>query len=172
MELKQFKTDIISLREKLLNYSLMMLGNMDDAEDVVQETFLKLWNIRGQLDLYENPKGFAMQMIKNICIDKLRSRKITVEPEDYQIGYNSQTPYFQLVDKDSIDLVRKIINELPELQKRIILMRDVEGYELEEIAQIVGTQTSAVTMNLSRARKKVREKFLLIDTYMQKANQQ
>ena len=172
MELKQFKTDIISLREKLLNYSLRMLENMDDAEDAIQETFLKLWNIRGQLDLYENPGGFAMQTIKNICIDKLRSRKITVEPEDYQIGFNSQTPYSQLAIKDSIDLVRKIIDELPELQKRIILMRDVEGYELEEISQIVGTQTSAVTMNLSRARKKVREKFLLINAYMQKANQQ
>jgi len=172
MELKQFKTDIIALREKLLNYSLMMLGNMDDAEDAVQETFLKLWSIRIQLDSYENPGGFAMQITKNICIDKLRSRKITVEPEDFQIGFNSETPYSLLAIKNSVDLIRKIIDELPEIQKQIILMRDVYGYELEEISQILGTQTSAVTMNLSRARKKVREKFILINAYIQKVNQQ
>ena len=172
MELKQFKTDIIPLREKLLNYSLMMLGNMDDAEDAVQETFLRLWNIRGQLDNYTNTGGLAMQTTKNICIDKLRSRKIFVEPQEWHTGLDSQTPHSQLEKKDSVDLVRKIIDTLPELQKQIILMRDIDGYELNEIAQIVGTQTSAVTMNLSRARKKVREKFLLINAYMQKNNQQ
>ena len=172
MDLKQFKTNIIPLREKLLSYSLNILENRDDAEDTVQEAFLKLWNIREQLDNYTNVGGLAMQTTKNICIDKLRTRKFSVEPEDFQIGFNSQTPYSELEKKDSIDLVRKIMNELPELQKRIMTMRDIDGYELAEIAQITGTQISAVTMNLSRARKKVRERFLLINAYKQKINQQ
>lgn len=165
MELKQFKTDIIPLKEKLLNYSLKALGNMDDAEDVVQETFLKLWSIRKQLDSYSNIGGLAMQITKNSCIDKLRNRKSTVEPDDFYVGTGAYTPHSQLEIKDSTDLIRRIIDSLPELQKQIILMRDVEGYELDEIAAITGTQTSAVTMNLSRARKRVREKFMLITNY-------
>ncbi len=170
MDLERFKTNIIPLRDKLFTTSLMLLGDKDDAEDSVQEALLKLWSIREKLDAYDNLGGFAMQTAKNIAIDKLRSRKMTVEPEDFYLGKSAHTPHSQMEEKESVELIRKIIDSLPQLQQRIILMRDVEGYELDEIAQIVGTQVSAVTMNLSRARKKVREKFLLINSYLQKSS--
>ncbi len=165
MNLQQFKSEIMPLREKLLSYSLSMLGHMDDAEDTVQETLLRLWNIREQLDSHTNPGGLSMQITKNICIDKLRSRKITVVPEDNHFRDENEKTFTQAEIKDAVALVRKIIDSLPELQQKIILMRDVEGYELEEIADITGTQVSAVRMNLSRARKKVRDKYLIINNY-------
>ncbi len=165
MTLEQFKSDIISQRQKLLAVAWKMLANEADAEDAVQEVFLRLWSIRDQLETISNPGGFAMQTTKNICIDKLRAQKVTVDAEDIFLGFDEKTPYHETEKLDSVNLIRKIIDSLPELQRKIILMRDVEGYELQEIADITGSQINAVTMNLSRARKKVREEFIRINAY-------
>lgn len=168
MNLEQFKSEIIPLRQKLLLFAWKMTGDEADAEDTVQETLLRLWSMREQLGGMANPAGFAMQITKNICIDKLRTHRTTVDPEDFYMGSDEQTPYSETEKKNSVDIIRKIIEDLPELQRRIILMRDVEGYELQEIAEITGAQVSAVTMNLSRARKKVRDKFISIHAYQLK----
>jgi RNA polymerase sigma-70 factor (ECF subfamily) len=160
MDLEQFKSDIIPLRQKLLMFALKMMENESDAEDVVQETLLRLWNIREQLKNVSNPAGFAMQTTKNICIDRLRTYKEKTGTDDFSLAVNHETPYSDLERKDSVALVKQIIEHLPELQKIIIRMRDIEGYELQEIAEITGTQLSAVTVNLSRARKKVRDRFM------------
>ncbi|MDR3061894.1 MAG: sigma-70 family RNA polymerase sigma factor [Dysgonamonadaceae bacterium] len=165
MTLEQFKSDIISQRQKLLAVAWRMLANEADAEDAVQEVFLRLWSIRGQLDTISNPGGFAMQTTKNICIDKLRMQRTTVDPENVFLGFEEKTPYHDTEKQDSVGIVRRIIDNLPELQRKIIMMRDVEGYELQEIADITGSQTNAVTMNLSRARKKVRDEFIRINAY-------
>ncbi len=166
MDLNQFKSEIIPLRQKLYHFAWKLLENEADAEDAVQETFLRLWNNRDKLDNINNSGAFAMQTVKNICIDKIRARRFelsteeTPDPDVWQ-----QTPYADMEQKDSVQLIRGIIERLPELQRKIILMRDVEGYELQEIATITGTHVSAVTMNLSRARKKVREEFITVHTY-------
>lgn len=165
MEIKQFKTILIPLRQKLLALASKMMKNEAEAEDIVQETFLKLWQIRDELDQIQNPEGFAMQITKNICIDRIRSRKIQVDTEDYYLGANYQTPYSSIELKDSVKIIKQIIEQLPGLQRAIIRMRDIEGYELDEIAEITGTQTSAVRTNLSRARKKVRETYIAINSY-------
>lgn len=165
MTLEQFKSDIISQRQKLLAVAWRMLANEADAEDAVQEVFLRLWSIREQLGTISNPAGFAMQTTKNICIDKLRTQKTTVSAEDAFLGFDEKTPYHETEKQNSVSIIRRIIDSLPELQRKIILMRDVEGYELQEIADITGSQINAVTMNLSRARKKVRDEFIRINAY-------
>jgi RNA polymerase sigma-70 factor (ECF subfamily) len=165
MDLEQFKKDIIPLQRKLFAFALKMVENETEAEDIVQETFLKLWNIRGQLGTVTNSAAFAMQITKNACIDTVRKRKSTVEADDFHVGINDDNPGSDVEKADSILLIRKIIENLPELQKHIIRMRDIEDYELYEIAEITGTQVSAVTVNLSRARKKVREQYTRIMNY-------
>jgi RNA polymerase sigma-70 factor (ECF subfamily) len=165
MQLERFKSDIIPLRQTLFRAALKWLQQEEDAEDAVQETLLRLWNIREQLDTVANPGAFAMQTIKNICIDRLRVHKEKTEADDFYLGAHNETPYSETEKKDEIALVKQIIEHLPELQKIIIRMRDIEGYEIKEIAEITGTQVSAVTVNLSRARKKVRERFVEIMNY-------
>ena len=165
MDLEQFKSDIIPLRQKLLSFASKMMENDDDAEDIVQETLIRLWNIREQLKDIANPAGFAMQTTKNICIDKLRSKKQMVEANDFYFGATENTPYSETEKENSMFIIKRIIENLPKLQKSIIEMRDIEGYELEEIAGITGTKIEAVTVNLSRARKKVREEFTKIMNY-------
>jgi RNA polymerase sigma-70 factor (ECF subfamily) len=162
MQLEEFKTNIISLRQKLLGVAQKMLQNREDAEDVVQETLLRLWNIRQRLANIENPQAFAMQTTKNICIDRLRTSKNTTQIDESFLQPNNETPHLQTERRDMISVVKQIVETLPELQKMIIRMRDIEGYELSEIAEITATQISAVRMNLSRARKKVKEKFEII----------
>jgi RNA polymerase sigma-70 factor (ECF subfamily) len=165
MQIEQFKTDIISLRQKLFLFALKYLQNEEDAEDAVQETLLRLWKIRDQLDKVSSSGAFAMQTLKNICIDRLRTAKEHTEINDFYLGANGDTPYSTMERKDTVALVKKIIENLPELQRTIIHLRDVEGYELQEIADITGTQVGAVTVNLSRARKRVRDTVCKITNY-------
>jgi RNA polymerase sigma-70 factor (ECF subfamily) len=165
MQLERFQSDIIPLRQTLYLAALKWLQQEEDAEDVVQETLLRMWNIREQLDEVDNPAAFAMQTAKNICFDRLRAYKETTEADDFYLGANYETPYSEMERKDTVALVKEIIDRLPELQKMIIRMRDIDGYKLQEIAEITGTQISAVTVNLSRARKKVRDQFGKIMSY-------
>jgi len=157
MQIEKFKTDIISHRQTMLRLAVKYLQNAEDAEDAVQETLLRLWQMRDRLDTISKPAAFAIQTVKNICIDHLRTAKILTTADDFLPNVNMETPYAAVERQNTLDLISKIIANLPELQRIVIRMRDVEGYELQEIAEITGSQVNAVTVNLSRARKKVRE---------------
>lgn len=168
MELEKFKSDVVPLRNKLQNVAKNMLANEVDAEDAVQETFLRLWNQRSQLNNHPNVGGFAMQTLKNICIDKLRAERHNVSLDGISIAGNSITPYTFTEQQDSVLIIRNIIDSLPETQRQIITLRDVDGYELGEIAAIIGSEESTVRVNLSRARKTVRDKFLSMNNVIRK----
>ena len=168
MELEKFKSDVVPLRNKLQNVAKNMLANEVDAEDAVQETFLRLWNQRSQLSKHPNVGGFAMQTLKNICIDRLRAERHNVSLDGISIAGNSITPYTFTEQQDSVLIIRNIIDSLPETQRHIITLRDVDGYELGEIAAIIGSEESTVRVNLSRARKAVRDKFVSMNNVMRK----
>ncbi|WP_283686331.1 RNA polymerase sigma factor [Dysgonomonas sp. Marseille-Q5470] len=168
MELEKFKSDVVPLRNKLQNVAKNMLANEVDAEDAVQETFLRLWNQRSQLSNHPNVGGFAIQTLKNICIDKLRAERHNVSLDGISIAGNSITPYTFTEQQDSVLIIRNIIDSLPETQCHIITLRDVDGYELGEIAAIIGSEESTVRVNLSRARKAVRDKFLSMNNVIRK----
>lgn len=164
MDLKQFKKEVLPLRAQLLGFARRSLSDDAEAEDAAQEAMLRLWTCRERLTDCDHIGGFAMQTVKHICIDKLRQRTIRMEIGEAD-GASGQTPYELMELQDAVTLVERIIDKLPGLQRQIIRMRDIEGYELGEIATITGTKVDAVSMNLSRARKKVREKFLEIQSY-------
>ena len=162
MSSERFKKEILPLRQQLFHLSLKMLGNGQDAEDAVQESLLKLWRVRDTLKSYDSPGALATTVTKNTCLDKIRLRKQTYTIDKYiKIG-DKDDPQLQLERKDTNKLIQMIIQTLPPLQQQIIRMKDVDGYETEEIAEITGTTVEAVRTNLSRARKKVREGYLKI----------
>jgi len=143
-----------------------MLEEPADAEDVVQEVLLKLWQIRDQLDQYRSVEALAVTMTKNLTLDKIKLRKPKEsEQELVRLESGTQRPDVLAEQKDMVDCIRKLIEQLPPLQQTIIKMKDIEGYELAEIADITGTQVESVRSNLSRARKRVREQYLLIMNY-------
>lgn len=164
MELETFKSTVLPLRDKLLKYSVKLTDDGADAEDIVQEAFLKLWYIRDRLDGYQSVEALSVQVVKNLCLDKLRSKRMDRMPENSQsILADTVTPEQLLEQHDAVAIIGRLIQQLPTLQQCIIQMKDVEGYELSEIAQITGTQIESVRVNLSRARKKVREQFLMLN---------
>ena len=161
MELKQFKIDVLPLRDKLLNYARKLTEDPSDAEDAVQEIMLKLWNMRQKLDEYQSIEALAMTMTHHLCMDIWRAKRPdSLSLEQVQAPSQSATPERLLEEKDEFRLMREIINSLPTLQRTIIQMKDVQEYETEEIAEITGCSAEAIRSNLSRARKKVRDIYL------------
>ena len=161
MDLKRFKNEILPLRNKLLSYARKLTTDPDDAEDAVQETMLKLWSRRDELDSCRNPEAFAVTVTHNVCMDTWRTRHGNAQSaEQLQLADSADTPYARLEARDRIELVERIINSLPPLQRTIMRMKDMEEYETEEIAQITGCSPEGIRSNLSRARKKVRDTYL------------
>ena len=161
MELKQFKIDVLPLRDKLLNYARKLTEDPSDAEDAVQEIMLKLWNMRQKLDEYQSIEALAMTMTHHLCMDIWRAKRPdSLSLEQVQAPSQSATPERLLEEKDEFRLMREIIDSLPTLQRTIIQMKDVQEYETEEIAEITGCSAEAIRSNLSSARKKVRDIYL------------
>jgi RNA polymerase sigma-70 factor (ECF subfamily) len=164
MELEGFKITVLPLREKLLNISLKLLDEKADAEDVVQEVFLRLWYIRDKLDEYKSVEALAVTVTKNLVLDMLKTRKPVVEASGlWMHDSGEKSPAEWLEQQDAVACIRRLIKQLPSLQQAIIQMKDVEGYELQEIAEITGSRVDAVRTNLSRARKKIREQFMALN---------
>ncbi|MCF8230245.1 MAG: RNA polymerase sigma factor [Bacteroidales bacterium] len=161
MNVEEFKRDVLPVKNKLYRFALKLLRSTTEAEDTVQEVFLKLWSKKETLVNYNSIEAFAMVMTKNLCLDKLKSPKSkTKEILDTDMKVSDRTPenYFEM--KDNIKYVHRIIASLPDQQKMIIQLRDVEGYEYEEIAEIMQMNRNAIRVNLSRARKTVRDELV------------
>ena len=167
MEIERFITDVIPLRKKLLAFVNNLAGSQVEAEDIVQDVFLKLWTIRDGLDKYDNVEALAMRITKNKTLDELkRCRSESLENTALSgqlIRLSTPDPETIAEQNDMANHVKRLIRELPALQQSIIQMKDVEGYELQEIATITGTQIEAVRVNLSRARKKLREQLIQLN---------
>jgi RNA polymerase sigma-70 factor (ECF subfamily) len=129
----------------------------EEAEDATQEVLFKLWNNKENLESYKSIEAFSMTMIKNYCLDQLKAKR-SGNLKLVHDNYIDREPSLerQLEAKDAMDWVEIAINELPEQQKLIIQMRDIEEYEFEEIAKIMDMNETAIRVSLSRARKQIR----------------
>ena len=162
MNLEEFKINVLPLQDKIYGFSCRLMGDAEEARDVVQEIYVKLWRLREKLHTYRNLEAFAMTVTRNLCLDKLRARRtVSMDgpyfPEEEDTG---QQPDEMLENANAAKLARDIINDLPEQQRSVIHLRDVEGYEFEEIGEMTGMNINNVRVVLSRARKKVREELL------------
>ena len=167
MNPEEFKIQVFPLKNKLYRLALRLLGKVEEAEDSVQDTFVKLWSKRDQLESYKSVEAFAMVITRNLCLDKLKSRASLVErlQERNQYEAEQQDPGEIMEYSDMAGLIRGIVENLPELQKSILHMRDIEEMEFGEIAEIMDMNVNAVRVNLSRARKKVRDTVMKIQGY-------
>ena len=168
---RDFKTNILPVSKKLLRFATHFLKNEDEAKDVVQDVFLKLWQKRNDLESVENIEAFAMRMTRNRCLDVIRAnRTIPISAEtDRKLKEESVDVQEQFEFTESANQIKKLIDKLPDLQRTVMLMRDIEQLSYDEIAETTDLQLNAIRVNLSRARKKVRDEFLKIN---QDGNQQ
>ena len=122
---------------KLYGYAFHFLRNQEEAEDAVQEVFIKLWNLGNKLDEYNSIRALATTMVKNFCIDQLRKRKYLVQGENIQqdfIKADTATPYEIIERRESEKILDHIIDQLPNIYKEVIELREIEGLSYEEIA--------------------------------------
>ena len=154
-----FKNKILPLQSKLYRLAISVTGSRQEAEDVVQEILIKIWNKRDQWHLVNNMEAWSMRLTKNLSIDKLRSKHRRTEALEgtFELSDNRQVER-QLAAKFTLEQVNDLIDLLPEKQKMVIHCRDIEGMSYKEIAESTGFELNQVKTYLFRARSNIRQK--------------
>lgn len=158
----EFDSLVHSLSRNLFGFAYRILRDQEASEDTVQEVFVKLWKMKSRLGEYKSIEALAVTMIRNKCIDQLRKQKAERENEDSMVAQfqnSGLSPQDQLERSETIDILNRIIDELPEIYKQVIKLRDIDDFTYEEIAEKTGQNINTLRVNLSRARKLVREKY-------------
>ncbi|GAB4250150.1 MAG: RNA polymerase sigma factor [Saprospiraceae bacterium] len=165
MNPQTFLTNIQPLKNKLFRFASRMLGSVEEAEDVVQEVFIKLWKNKDYLDQINNLDAWCMTATRNLSIDKLRSKHQKVQPLHPGMDREDKapTPYHTTANNDMVEHVRRFMEQLPEKQRQIMHLRDIEEYTYQEIADALDISLEQVKVYLFRARKAVREQLLRQD---------
>ena len=166
MNQNDFVLLISPFKDKVFRLSKRLLISTEEAEDATQEVLVKLWNKKENLDHYTSIEALAMTITKNYCLDQLKSKRAG----NLKIAHTNFTDREARLDKkvehtDSLNWVEKIMNQLPEQQRLIIQMRDIEQYEFDEMAQILEINETAIRVALSRARKTIREQMVKTHSY-------
>jgi RNA polymerase sigma-70 factor (ECF subfamily) len=158
MNQNEFVHLVAPFKDKVFRLAKRLLVSTEEAEDATQEVMVKLWNKNESLETYNSVEAFAMTMTKNYCLDQLKSKRAG-NLQIVHTNYTDREPSLQqqVEDSDSLNWVEKIINTLPEQQRLIIQMRDIEQYEFAEIAKILEMNETAIRVALSRGRKNIRE---------------
>ena len=165
----KFRDDILPLKNELYRLALRITLNPAEAEDVVQETMIKVWNRRDKWDEIESIEAFCLTICRNIALDKMR--KMENQNASLEDGHDApdssyaSNPEEQAMQQDRIQLVRRLINDLPEKQRSVMQLRDFEGKSYKEIAQILAISEEQVKINIFRARQTIRQKFEQTENY-------
>ena len=166
MQERNFLNIINPVRDKMYRLALRLLTSKEAAEDATQEVILKLWSRKEKIKHYANVEAFAMTVTKNYCLDQLKLKQNNNLRIVHQ-NYHSNGPSLQTEVElsDEMEWLSKIVNTLPEQQKMIFQLRDIEQYDYDEIAQIMEMNQTAIRVALSRARKAIRENLIKKHNY-------
>jgi len=167
MDLQKFTETIDPIKNKLYRFALRYVKNPAEAEDVVQEVFIKLWKNREKMAEITSVEAWCMRVTRNLSIDKLRSKHNRTDdiPEGTDWKDTGVSPQRQAELNETVERVKKWIEELPEAQRNVIQLRDIEEFSYKEIAAALDVSMELVKVNLHRARKAIRKKLLESDSY-------
>ncbi len=167
-----FRNDILPMKDALFRLALRITLSREEAEDIVQETLIKVWNRRDSWDTIESIEAFSMTICRNMSLDRLRlhdNQNASLDDDDSLIGSErldtGSTPYERTVQREKVEIVRTLIDSLPEKQRSCMQLRDFEGKTYKEIAAVLGISEDLVKVNIFRARQTIKQKFLEYDNY-------
>lgn len=168
-----FRNDILPLKNELYRLALRITLNSAEAEDVVQETLIKVWNKRDDWDTIDSIEAFCLTICRNLSLDKMRKLSNQSESLDNDSTFKSDpldhsyssNPEEQAMQRDRVQLVRRLIDTLPEKQRSIMQLRDFEGKSYKEIATILNVSEEQVKVNLFRARQTIKKKYVETENY-------
>lgn len=158
MENISFRTTVLPLSDRLFRLALRITMNRAEAEDVVQDTLLKVWEHRDEWEQIKSLEAFAIATCRNRALDIVKRVGRKTENLDEMAHFSSQTPAEQLEANEQISLVRRLMDDLPEVQRTIMLLRDIEGKTYQEIAETLDITETQVKVYLHRARTKIKGK--------------
>ncbi len=161
MKPEDFNHKVLPLRSNLRDYLLRLTGNDDDAEDIVQEVMLRLWNMRSRIEAGANVSALAYTIARNLHRDRCRHLN-SCRSEGEEMLKNVAVEDLRAERNDEMRLISRIVESLPPLQQQIFRMKEIEGYESEEIMQILGCTADNLRKNLSRARLRIRDTYVKI----------
>lgn len=162
-----FRNDILPLKDKLFRVALRITFDRAEAEDIVQETLIRVWNKRDEWTQFGSIEAYCLTVAKNLAIDRSERKDAqTVElTPDLEQTSDASSPYERLVTKERMKLIHRLMSELPEKQRQIMQLRDIEDKSYKEIAVVLNLTEEQVKVNLFRARQKVKQKFIDIEGY-------
>lgn len=150
-----FTRDILPLKNILFRTALRITLNREEAEDIVQDVLLKLWERRDTLSTIQNLEAFAVSSARNLALDRIEMMDNKVIPFDVNLHDHPDNQPLQtdaMIHREQTTKIHDIINQLPEKQRTAIQLRDIEGKTYKEIAQIMGITESDVKINIYRGR--------------------
>jgi len=165
-----FRADVLPLKDMLFRLALRITLNRAEAEDVVQETMIKVWNRREQWNQIESMEAFTTTICRNLALDRQKrmdNQGLTLETSEYDTPDTSiaSNPEKLAESSDRIRLVKQLMNQLPEKQRTCMQLRDIEGRSYKEIAQVMGISEQQVKVNIFRARQTIRGRYIETEKY-------
>ncbi len=156
-----FQHDILPLKDKIFRMALRIVLDRQEAEDITQDTLVRVWERRDEWHQIENMGAWCLTIARRLALDHTKGQgarsKEQVELSNCEIA-NSDNAVDEILDqRQRVEAVRRLMDELPEVQRTVMQLRDVEGMRYDEIANITGLTESQVKVYLHRARKKIRE---------------
>lgn len=169
MKTINFRNDILPLKNQLYRLALRITLNAAEAEDVVQDTLIKVWNRRDNWETIGSIEAFCLTICRNLSLDRLRKQ----DNQNYSLDADATiqqpdgtaNPYETTSQRDRVELIRQLIDALPEKQRSCIQLRDFEGKAYKEIAEVLEISEEQVKVNIFRARQAIKTKFKQLDDY-------
>lgn len=163
-----FRHDILPLKDKLFRLALRITFNRAEAEDIVQDTMIRVWNRREEWSQLESIEAFCLTVCRNLAIDRSQLKEAQNEELNETNGdtqLDASDPYSRFVHDEQMDLIHRLISQLPEKQRTVMQLRDIEGKSYKEIADILGISEEQVKVNLFRARQRIKQQYTEINNY-------
>jgi RNA polymerase sigma-70 factor (ECF subfamily) len=162
-DLNAFETVLKNYQYYAYTVAFRVLTNDDDAKDVVQECFIRIWKNLGGYNAKVKFTTWMYKIVINLCYDKLRRRKSEYERNevlDEQFIGSDDNPEQLLSNKEQAEIIKHISDGLPEKQRMVFVLRDLEELTTDEVSQIMEMSVESVKANLSIARKTIRAKLI------------
>jgi len=160
-----FKSTVFILKDEMYRFAKRFVMSSDEAEDVVQDLMIKFWQKKEELGQFGNLKSYALKAVRNECLNRLKHHDVKLGFADMQLH---RSELYSMEVNNLKEQIVGYINQLPEKQKMVIHLKDVEEYEVSEIAEMLEMEENAVRVNLMRARQKVKEQISQLMSYEQR----
>lgn len=163
-----FRHDLLPLKDKIFRLALRITANRQDAEDLTQDTLLRVWTKREEMEAVNNLEAFCMTICRNLALDKLATKEyanLSLEQTETDTFDSRQTPEEQMEWKDRLEKVNRLLQALPEKMRTAIQLREIEGMTYQEAAAVMQITEEDFKVSLHRARKLIRQRFENIEKH-------